>query len=184
MVCAENSLETILEGSEALHDRCISSLGRWHKTPSVAFSYTVLSMESVHPSASAHLPILTANWFSRYVICVAAHYAKFLCGDSQFVLSLSSRTYLHTASDECCRALATRLWVAPFSSTTQLLKSNWPGWAKKQSMDEVTMWYVALARSGESACTGVVELFKHLLCATTHPQFLMLELQVPTGTCL
>ena len=34
------------------------------------------------------------------------------------------------------------------------------------------------------ACTGIVELFKHLLCETAHPQFLVLELQAPMGAYL
>ena len=33
------------------------------------------------------------------------------------------------------------------------------------------------------ACTGIVGLFKHLLRVIAHPQFLVLELQVPLGTC-
>ena len=33
------------------------------------------------------------------------------------------------------------------------------------------------------ACAGIVEPFKHLLCATAHPQFLVLELRVLKGTC-
>jgi len=33
------------------------------------------------------------------------------------------------------------------------------------------------------ACTGIFEVFKHLLCAI-HPNFLVLELRVPMNACL
>ena len=33
------------------------------------------------------------------------------------------------------------------------------------------------------ACTGIVELFKHLLCVRAHHQFFGFKMQVPMGTC-
>ena len=33
-------------------------------------------------------------------------------------------------------------------------------------------------------CTGMVELYKHLLHATAHPQIFVLELRAPMGACL
>ena len=36
----------------------------------------------------------------------------------------------------------------------------------------------------DGTSTEIVGAFKHLLCVTTHPQFLVLELRVPMGTCL
>ena len=47
--------------------------------------------------------------------------------------------------------------------------------------------YVSLAANFASevgTCTGIVEPSKHLLSATAHPQFLVLELQAPMGACL
>ena len=46
-----------------------------------------------------------------------------------------------------------------------------------------SIWYTLAANFTfwVGACT---ELFKHLLCVTTHPQFLVLELRVSMGACL
>ena len=40
-----------------------------------------------------------------------------------------------------------------------------------------------LSGSRVHTCTGIVELLKHCLCKTTHPQFLVLELQALMGAC-
>ena len=37
---------------------------------------------------------------------------------------------------------------------------------------------LALVESGEGTCTGIVELLKYLLHATTHPKFVVFELQM------
>ena len=37
--------------------------------------------------------------------------------------------------------------------------------------------------SGVGPCAGIVEPFNHLLCVTTHPQILTLELQAPMHGC-
>ena len=80
-----------------------------------------------------------------------------------------------------------RLHVSLFSSTLQLsLLPRWPHLAKKkkkqQSTGKATMQY-PLSGSRVRTCTGIVKLFKHHLCETTHTQFLVLELQAPTGAC-
>ena len=73
-----------------------------------------------------------------------------------------------------------RLRVCLFSSTIQLsLLLRWP--YLKQSTGKVM---ISPVRSRVHACTGIVELFKHLLCETAHPQFLVLELQAPMGAYL
>ena len=77
-----------------------------------------------------------------------------------------------------------RLHVGLFSSTIQLsLLLRGPHLAKKQSTCKVTMQY-PLSGSRVRTCTGIVELFKHRLCETACPQFLVLELQAPMGACL
>ena len=49
-----------------------------------------------------------------------------------------------------------------------------------------SIWYPLAANftSGVGPYTGIVEPFKLILCVTTHPQFLTLELRVPISACL
>ena len=99
----------------------------------------------------------------------------------QSILPLQHKIHEMQVTTEHCRKLATRLWFSPLCSTIQL--SPLLGWPR-QSMDETTMWYPLAANftSRAGPCTGIVEPFKHFLCVTTHPQFLVLELSAPIGT--
>ena len=76
-------------------------------------------------------------------------------------------------------------WSAFYSSAIQLSPlSGWPRQARvKQRCRSIRDWLAANFVSGMGPCTGIVQPFKHLLRATAHPQFLMLELRVPMGTC-
>ena len=47
----------------------------------------------------------------------------------------------------------------------------------------ISLGHVPLASFALKKSTGIVRLFKHLLCVFTHPQFLVLELQAPMGAC-
>ena len=48
------------------------------------------------------------------------------------------------------------------------------------------IWYTLAANiaSWVGTCMEIIGPFKHLLCETAHPQFLVLVLRVPTGACL
>ena len=54
----------------------------------------------------------------------------------------------------------------------------------KQRCKSIRYTLAANFTPGVGLCRGIVEPFKHLLCATTHPQFLALELRAPMGACL
>ena len=80
--------------------------------------------------------------------------------------------------------LAVRLWVGPLSNMIQLSPlSGWP----QRSTGEVTMQVDSVHQAANfawvSACAVIVESFKHLLRVTAYPQFLVLELWAPMGTC-
>ena len=101
------------------------------------------------------------------------------------VLSLQHEIRVLQAKTGCCGNLATRLRVGPLCSTIQLSPlSSWP----QQSTDKATM-QVNSVPSGSWLCIwhGPLhrdrEPFKHLLHATAHPQFFVLELRVHMGAC-
>ena len=80
--------------------------------------------------------------------------------------------------------LAVRLWVGPLSSTIQLSSlSGWPQRSTGEATMQVDSVHQAANFAWVGACAVIVESFKHLLRVTAHPQFLMLELWAPMGTC-
>ena len=87
------------------------------------------------------------------------------------VLPLQHKIHVLQATTECCGNLATSyIWIGPCCTTLQLSpRSGWP----QQSTDEVTMQVdmvppPANFTSRVGPCRGMVEPFKHLLCATTY----------------
>ena len=63
---------------------------------------------------------------------------------------------------------------------------HWAGLNEAQAKRQCRLIRYSLAdnfSSGVGACTKIVEPFKHHLRATAQPQFLVLELQVPTSAC-
>ena len=92
--------------------------------------------------------------------------------------SLLAVQYSHTLTNKRCKVLAMGLqdqgpctrficFLAQYMQPSLLLR--WP-LLQNDSMSSVG--------SRVRACTGIVELFKHLLCETAYPQFLVLKLQV------
>ena len=76
-----------------------------------------------------------------------------------------------------------RLWVDPLSSTIQLSPpSGCPRWQSDDAGRFSTPWLLT-SHPGWTLCIGIVEPFKHPLHATTHPQFIVLELRAPMGAC-
>ena len=94
--------------------------------------------------------------------------------------------YCSTKSTKCKWQLNTaENWQRDYDSVHFVARYSFlhcQGWPR-QSMDETTMQYPLAANftSRAGPCTGIVEPFKHLLCVTTHPQFLVLELWAPIG---
>ena len=86
---------------------------------------------------------------------------------------------------ECCGNLAMKLQVCLLCSTIQLSPlSGWPRWrTDKARYKSIRDPLAANFASRVGLCARIVETFKHLLCVTTHPQFLALELWAATGVC-
>ena len=102
------------------------------------------------------------------------------------VLPLQHGIRVLQVTTERCGNLATRLRVGPLCSMMQpspLL--DWP----QRITDEPTMqvhsvpWQLTSHPGWALPCIWVVKPFKRVLCVTTHPQILTLELQAPMGTC-
>ena len=104
--------------------------------------------------------------------------ASFACSS----LHLQYEIYVLQATNT--RSLAVRLWVSLHSSTMKHSPLSGCLWQSTGKATSGSIWYPLAANfaSEVGACIGVVESFKHLLCATAHPQFL-LELQAPMGAC-
>ena len=120
---------------------------------------------------------LWAPWHQASKVCTHSVHGL-VCS----VLPLQHEIHVLQVMTECCRNLATRLWVGPLCSTIQLSPlSGWP----RRSTDEVTMRYTLEANfvSGVDLCMEIIESFKQLLCATAHPQFLAPELRAAVGAC-
>ena len=171
---------------------------------------TILSQASAHfgVSTSPSHPILTVLWYNKILqvrnyppcrICVRWFESKFV---SQFVLSLSSSEYLTAialsgATTEgnkdslVCSLVWSVLYLVVQNSHSACNECwQWGHWL----VCFLVWWsFIGLALFGKASlqvdnfgsefatCTGIPESFKHLFCATTHPQIL-----VPEGlsTCL
>ena len=150
-------------------------------------------------------PILTVLWYNKILqvrnyppcrICVRWFESKFV---SQFVLSLSSSEYLTaialsgaTTEGNKDSLVCSLVWSVLYLVVQNSHSACNECWQRGHWL--VCWWsFIRLSSFGKASlqvdnfgsefatCTGIPESFKHLFCATTHPQIL-----VPEGlsTCL
>ena len=120
------------------------------------------------------------------VLCVTAHHAKSCMVTQKFIVRADCCCN-HSDGFRCHYTWQQRLHTG-HSFVQSILHLQYK-MCVLQVMNPAEPWSIYVTtwvnfESGVGSAQGIVGLFKHLFCVSTHPPFLMLELRAPMGACL